>query len=107
MATMPPEAMPPEAMPAEPQMDADQMPNATPEEQKVYDLFVQKAAEFIYTEKGEVEPIPGKTMPAVTVVERDYPNTFARFTARASTTRAATTSASSITASCAMRKNTP
>ena len=30
---------------------------------------------------GEVEPIPGKTMPAVTVVERDYPNTFARFTA--------------------------
>ena len=23
--------------------------------------------------KGEVEPIPGKTMPAVTVVERDYP----------------------------------
>ncbi|PWS35870.1 nitrate reductase subunit alpha [Falsiroseomonas bella] len=31
--------------------------------------------------KGEVEPIPGKTMPSVTVVERDYPNTFARFTA--------------------------
>jgi nitrate reductase alpha subunit len=31
--------------------------------------------------KGEVEPIPGKTMPAVTVVERDYPNTHARFTA--------------------------
>ena len=30
--------------------------------------------------KGEVEPIPGKTMPAVTVVERDYPNTHARFT---------------------------
>ncbi len=23
--------------------------------------------------RGEVEPIPGKTMPAVTVVERDYP----------------------------------
>jgi nitrate reductase alpha subunit len=31
--------------------------------------------------KGEVEPIPGKTMPAVTVVERDYPNTHARFCA--------------------------
>jgi nitrate reductase alpha subunit len=31
--------------------------------------------------KGEVDPIPGKTMPAVTVVERDYPNTHARFTA--------------------------
>src|SRR5262249_55922024 len=30
--------------------------------------------------KGEVEPIPGKTMPAVTVVERDYPNTYQRFT---------------------------
>lgn len=31
--------------------------------------------------KGEVEPIPGKTMPNVAVVERDYPNTYARFTA--------------------------
>jgi len=31
--------------------------------------------------KGECDPIPGKTMPAVTVVERDYPNTYARFTA--------------------------
>ncbi|MCA0301798.1 MAG: nitrate reductase subunit alpha [Proteobacteria bacterium] len=30
--------------------------------------------------KGEVEPIPGKTMPAVTVVERDYPNLYRRFT---------------------------
>lgn len=30
--------------------------------------------------KGEVEPIAGKTMPAVTVVERDYPNTYQRFT---------------------------
>ncbi|MGE0873224.1 MAG: nitrate reductase subunit alpha [Burkholderiales bacterium] len=30
--------------------------------------------------KGECEPVPGKTMPAVTVVERDYPNTYARFT---------------------------
>jgi nitrate reductase alpha subunit len=31
--------------------------------------------------KGECEPVPGKTMPAVTVVERDYPNLYARFTA--------------------------
>jgi nitrate reductase alpha subunit len=31
--------------------------------------------------KGECEPVPGKTMPAITVVERDYPNTYKRFTA--------------------------
>jgi nitrate reductase alpha subunit len=30
---------------------------------------------------GACEPIPGKTMPSVTVVERDYPNTYKRFTA--------------------------
>ena len=30
---------------------------------------------------GEVEPIPGKTMPSVTVVTRDYPNLYAQFTA--------------------------
>jgi nitrate reductase / nitrite oxidoreductase, alpha subunit len=30
--------------------------------------------------KGEVEPLPGKTMPQVTVVERDYPNLYKRFT---------------------------
>ena len=30
--------------------------------------------------KGEIEPIPGKTMPAVTAVERDYPNLYKRFT---------------------------
>jgi nitrate reductase alpha subunit len=30
---------------------------------------------------GEVEPIPGKTMPNVAVVERDYPNVYHRFTA--------------------------
>ena len=29
---------------------------------------------------GEVEPIPGKTMPQVTVIERDYPNLYKRFT---------------------------
>jgi nitrate reductase alpha subunit len=30
---------------------------------------------------GECEPIPGRTMPAVTLVERDYPNLYKRFTA--------------------------
>jgi nitrate reductase alpha subunit len=30
---------------------------------------------------GACEPIPGKTMPAVAVVERDYPNLYRRFTA--------------------------
>ncbi|MGV6872179.1 nitrate reductase subunit alpha [Pseudochelatococcus sp. B33] len=30
--------------------------------------------------RGECEPIPGKTMPAVAVVERDYPNVYKRFT---------------------------
>ncbi|MEX2318555.1 MAG: molybdopterin-dependent oxidoreductase, partial [Bauldia sp.] len=31
--------------------------------------------------KGEVDPIPGKTMPQITVVERDYPGLYRRFTA--------------------------
>jgi len=31
--------------------------------------------------RGECAPIPGKTMPTVTVVERDYPNLYKRFTA--------------------------
>jgi nitrate reductase alpha subunit len=31
--------------------------------------------------KGEIEPIPGRTMPNVVVVERDYPNLYKRFTA--------------------------
>ncbi len=30
--------------------------------------------------KGEVEPIPGKTMAQIAVVERDYPNVYKRFT---------------------------
>lgn len=29
---------------------------------------------------GECDPIPGKTMPQITVVERDYPNLYKRFT---------------------------
>jgi nitrate reductase alpha subunit len=31
--------------------------------------------------KGECEPLPGKTMPQITLVERDYPNLYRRFTA--------------------------
>ncbi|MCC6470399.1 MAG: nitrate reductase subunit alpha [Alphaproteobacteria bacterium] len=31
--------------------------------------------------RGECEPVPGKTMPAMAVVERDYPNTYKKFTA--------------------------
>ncbi len=30
---------------------------------------------------GQCEPIPGKTMPAVTLIERDYPNLYRQFTA--------------------------
>ncbi|ODR94990.1 nitrate reductase [Methyloceanibacter stevinii] len=30
--------------------------------------------------RGEVEPIPGKTMPQVAVIERDYPNLYRQFT---------------------------
>jgi len=30
--------------------------------------------------KGEIDAIPGKTMPQMTVVERDYPNLYKRFT---------------------------
>jgi len=31
--------------------------------------------------RGEIEPIPGRTMPSVAVIERDYPNIHARYTA--------------------------
>jgi nitrate reductase alpha subunit len=31
--------------------------------------------------KGQCEPVPGKTLPAMTVIERDYPNVYRRFTA--------------------------
>lgn len=31
--------------------------------------------------RGECEPIPGKTMPVLKVVERDFPNTYKKFTA--------------------------
>ncbi len=41
---------------------------------------IAQSAEPKDWKKGECEPIPGKTMPAVTVVERDYPNLYKRFT---------------------------
>jgi nitrate reductase alpha subunit len=31
--------------------------------------------------KGEIDPIPGQTMPQIAIVERDYPNLYKRFTA--------------------------
>ncbi len=31
--------------------------------------------------RGECDPVPGKTMPQIAVVERDYPNLYKRFTA--------------------------
>jgi len=31
--------------------------------------------------KGECEPVPGKTLPNIVVIERDYPNTYRKFTA--------------------------
>ncbi len=41
---------------------------------------IAQAVEVKDWKRGEVEPIPGKTMPQVTVVERDYPNLYRRFT---------------------------
>ncbi|MFO7477431.1 MAG: nitrate reductase subunit alpha [Methyloceanibacter sp.] len=41
---------------------------------------IAQALEVKDWKRGEVEPIPGKTMPQVTVVERDYPNLYRRFT---------------------------
>ncbi|RFA28997.1 nitrate reductase subunit alpha [Alkalilimnicola ehrlichii] len=38
-----------------------------------------QALEVKEWKKGECEPIPGKTMPTLAVVERDYPNTFRKF----------------------------
>ena len=41
---------------------------------------IAQAFEVKDWKRGEVEPIPGRTMPNVTVVERDYPNLYKRFT---------------------------
>jgi hypothetical protein len=51
LATQPP--MMPEAEPA---MDAEPLPNVSPEEQAVYEQFVKNAAGFLYKENGKVEP---------------------------------------------------
>jgi len=40
-----------------------------------------QAIDIVDWKKGECEPIPGKTMPAITTVERDYPATYDKFTA--------------------------
>ena len=52
--------------------DADPARHAPAKSRKPFDVKDWK--------KGEIDPIPGKTMPAVTVVERDYPNLYKRFT---------------------------
>ena len=39
-----------------------------------------QAVEVLDWKKGECEPIPGKTMPAMTVVTRDYGDTYKKFT---------------------------
>ncbi|MGI9522963.1 MAG: nitrate reductase subunit alpha [Hyphomicrobiaceae bacterium] len=43
-------------------------------------LEIAQALDVKDWKKGECDPVPGKTMPAVTVVERDYPNLYKRFT---------------------------
>jgi len=40
-----------------------------------------QATEVMDWKRGEIEPVPGRTMPQITVVERDYPNLYKRFTA--------------------------
>ncbi len=40
---------------------------------------IAQALEVEDWKTGAVEPIPGKTMPQITVVERDYPNLYKRF----------------------------
>ncbi len=49
----------------------------------MHDTPAELAQPFLPKEwkKGECDPVPGKTMPAMTVVERDYPNTYRKFTA--------------------------
>src|SRR3546814_1327013 len=38
-------------------------------------LLLAQALDVRDWKKGECDPIPGKTMPSMAVVERDYPNT--------------------------------
>ena len=42
---------------------------------------IAQALEVREWSKGQVAPIPGKTMASISVVERDYPNVYKRFTA--------------------------
>ena len=44
-------------------------------------LELAQALEVRDWKKGETDPIPGETMPLVAMVERDYPNLYAHFTA--------------------------
>ena len=48
----------------------------------LHDTPAELAQPFAVREwkKGEIEPIPGKTMPALVEVERDYPATYKKFT---------------------------
>ncbi|MCB1673116.1 MAG: nitrate reductase subunit alpha, partial [Pseudomonadales bacterium] len=43
-------------------------------------LELAQAIDVKEWKKGECEPIAGKTLPSIVTVERDYPNTYARFT---------------------------
>src|SRR5450830_2025277 len=43
-------------------------------------LEIAQALDVKDWKKGEIDPIPGKTMPSVTVVERDYPNLYKKYT---------------------------
>ena len=42
---------------------------------------IAQATDVREWKSGETDPIPGKTMPGIAVVERDYPNVYKRFTA--------------------------
>jgi len=42
---------------------------------------LSQALEVKDWKQGEIDPIPGKTMPTITVVTRDYPNLYKHFTA--------------------------
>ncbi len=43
-------------------------------------LEIAQAFDVKDWKKGEIAPIPGKTMPSVSVIERDYPNLYKKYT---------------------------
>ncbi|MGH1417967.1 MAG: nitrate reductase subunit alpha [Hyphomicrobiaceae bacterium] len=43
-------------------------------------LEIAQALDVKDWKRGECDPVPGKTMPAIAVIERDYPNLYKRFT---------------------------